>query len=85
MSWITILGLVAAGCTTVSFLPQAIKIIKTKETGGISLLMYLFLECGLFLWLIYGILIESFPLMLANGIALLLSSLILILKLRYSK
>ncbi|MBE9532225.1 MAG: SemiSWEET transporter [Proteobacteria bacterium] len=85
MSWITILGLVAAACTTVSFLPQAIKIIKTKETGGISLLMYLFLECGLFLWLIYGILIESFPLMLANGIALLLSSLILILKLKYSK
>lgn len=84
MNWITLLGLVAAVCTTFSFLPQAVKIIKTKETGGISLMMYLFLECGLILWLIYGILIKSFPLMLANGIALILSSLILILKIRYT-
>jgi MtN3 and saliva related transmembrane protein len=85
MSWITIPGLVAAICTTLSFLPQALKIIMTKETGSISLLMYVFLECGLFLWLIYGFLIESFPLMLANGVALVLSTLILILKIRYAE
>ncbi len=85
MSLITLLGLVAGLCTTLSFLPQAIKIIKTKETGDISLLMYIFLEFGLFLWLVYGILIKSFPLMLANGMALLLSSIILILKIRYGK
>lgn len=85
MSLTTLLGLVAATCTTLSFLPQAVKIIKTKETGSISLLMYIFLECGLFLWLVYGILIKSFPLMLANGLALLLSSIILILKIRYER
>lgn len=85
MTWITLLGLVAAVCTTLSFLPQVLKLIKTKETGGISLLMYVFLECGLILWLFYGIMIKSFPLMLANGIALILSSIILILKIRYDK
>lgn len=85
MSWITILGLFAAACTTLSFLPQVVKIIKTKETGDISLMMYVFLECGLFLWLIYGIMIKSFPLILANGVALVLSTITLILKIKYEK
>lgn len=85
MSLITLLGLVAATCTTLSFLPQALKIIKTKETGGISLMMYVLLECGLFLWLVYGILIKNLPLMLANGVALLFSSIVLILKIKYGK
>lgn len=85
MSWITLLGLVAAACTTLSFLPQALKIINTKETKGISLLMYVFLEFGLFLWLIYGFLIKSFPLMLANGLALMLSTVILILRIKYGR
>lgn len=85
MTLITLLGLVAALCTTLSFLPQAVKIIKTKETGSISLLMYILLDCGLFLWLIYGILIKSFPLILANGAAFLLSSTVLILKVVYER
>lgn len=83
MSLITLLGLVAATCTTLSFLPQALKIIKTKETGGISLMMYVFLECGLCLWFVYGILINNLPIMLANGVALLFSSIVLILKIKY--
>ena len=85
MSWITLLGLVAAICTTLSFLPQVLKLLKTKETGGISLLMYVLLEFGLCLWLVYGILIKSLPLMLANGVALILSSIVLILKIRYAE
>ncbi|MEE9543721.1 MAG: SemiSWEET transporter [Thermodesulfobacteriota bacterium] len=85
MTLITLLGLVAALCTTLSFLPQAIKIIKTKETGSISLLMYILLDCGLFLWFVYGILIKSFPLILANGVAFLLSSIVLVLKVVYER
>ena len=85
MSLITLLGLVAAICTTLSFLPQALKIIKTKETGGISLMMYVLLECGLFLWLVYGFLIHNLPLILANGVALLFSSIVLVLKIKYGK
>jgi MtN3 and saliva related transmembrane protein len=85
MGFITLLGLVAAIFTTLSFLPQAIKIIKTKETGSISLLMYIFLECGLLLWLVYGILIKNFPIIAANAVALCLSSIVLTLKIKYGK
>ena len=85
MTLITLLGLVAATFTTLSFLPQAIKIIKTKETSSISLLMYIFLECGLSLWLLYGILINNIPIMVANGAALLFSSIVLTLKIVYGR
>lgn len=85
MNSVTLLGLVAAVFTTLSFLPQVLKIIKTKETGDISLLMYVFLECGLLLWFFYGFFINSVPLMLANGIALILSTIILVLKVKHTK
>ena len=81
MNWITIIGFLAATGTTISLLPQAIKIIKTKHAKDISLGMYLILTTGIFLWLIYGILIKDLPLIVANGISLLFSVTILILKL----
>ena len=81
MNWITIIGFLAATGTTVSLLPQAIKIIKTKHAKDISLGMYLILTTGIFLWLVYGILIKDLPLIVANGISLLFSVTILILKL----
>ncbi len=81
MNWITIIGFLAATGTTISLLPQAIKIIKTKHAKDISLGMYLILTTGIFLWLVYGILIKDFPLIVANGISLLFSVTILILKL----
>lgn len=83
MNPITILGLVAACCTTISFLPQAIKVIKTKDTTGISLYMYIIFTTGVFLWLIYGYLVQDIPLMVCNTITFLLASVILILKIRY--
>ena len=79
----TIIGLVAATCTTISFLPQAIRIIKTKHTKDLSLAMYLILTLGIFLWLVYGILVKDLPLIIANSISLLCTSTILILKIRY--
>ena len=80
---ITIIGLVAAICTTSSFLPQVIKILKSKETKDISLLMYAILTAGLFLWLVYGVLLSDFPLILANGISFSLAMCVLVLKIRH--
>lgn len=78
-----ILGLMAAAITTFGFVPQVYKIWKEKSTHDISLNMYLLLTLGLFLWLIYGINIESLPVILANGITLLLVLSIVFLKLKY--
>ncbi len=83
MDLVTIIGLVAATCTTVSFIPQAVKIIKMKETRDISLLTYLLLEAGIFLWLVYGIFLGNLPIILANAITLLITTTVLLLKLKY--
>ena len=83
MNWITWLGLVAAICTTTSFLPQAIRIIRTRHTKDLSLWMYLILTIGSFLWFTYGILLNDIPLIAANGITFLLTATILVLKLKY--
>ncbi|MDO9376616.1 MAG: SemiSWEET transporter [Ferruginibacter sp.] len=80
---ITILGLSAAFCTTVSFLPQAIKTIQTKDTSGISLSMYSIFALGTLLWLLYGILSDNFPVMIANGITFLFAVVILAYKIRF--
>ncbi|PSU36519.1 hypothetical protein C9I99_05080 [Photobacterium lutimaris] len=76
------LGSVAAACTTLSFLPQVLHTIKTKDTEGISLTMYVLFVFGILCWLIYGLLSHDLPLMLGNGITLVLSSIVLLLKLK---
>ncbi|MGL1893653.1 MAG: SemiSWEET transporter [Spirochaetaceae bacterium] len=81
--FINLIGFVAAICTTVSFVPQALKTILTKDTKGISLGMYIMFVIGVILWLAYGIFIRDFPLIIANCITLMLSMTILIYKLRY--
>lgn len=78
-----ILGLLAAAFTTFAYLPQSIKTIRTKETKDISLLTIIMLEVGLITWLIYGILIDSIPIISANTISIVFMSVILVLKLRY--
>ena len=83
MDGITVVGLTAAVLTTISFLPQAIKTIKSRHTRDLSLFMYFMLTTGVFLWFVYGILILNVPLMLANGITLLFTATILIMKIKY--
>ena len=83
MDTFTIIGLVAAICTTISFLPQVIRIIKTKHTKDLSLAMYSILTIGLFLWLVYGILVKDLPVIIANSISLLCAAIILVLKIKY--
>ena len=83
MDLFTIIGLVAAVCTTISFVPQAIRIIKTKHTKDLSLTMYSILTTGVFLWLAYGILVKDLPIILANGITLIFTATILFLIIKY--
>lgn len=78
-----IFGLIAAVCTTISFVPQCWRIWKTRQVEDISLSMYLIFFTGVVFWLIYGILIQSLSITLANTITLLLVSVILGLKLKY--
>lgn len=83
MHIVTIIGLVAATCTTASFIPQAIKTIQTKETSGISLGMYSLFTTGTLMWLIYGIFGNSLPIIVANSITFIFAAIILVYKLRY--
>jgi len=83
MTYIDIIGFMAAFGTTISFLPQAVKTIKTKDTSGISLSMYSLFTAGTFFWLLYGILSPSLPVAVANFITLIFASIILIYKIRY--
>jgi MtN3 and saliva related transmembrane protein len=83
MNLTTVLGLVAAFCTTLSFLPQAIKTIQTKNTSGISLSMYALFTFGTLFWLLYGILSNNIPIIIANGITLLFAMIILTYKIKY--
>ena len=83
MDLVTIIGLLAAFGTTVSFLPQAIKTIQTKDTSGISLSMYALFTAGTLLWLTYGLMIQSLPVIIANAITFIFASIILAYKIRY--
>jgi MtN3 and saliva related transmembrane protein len=83
--WITVLGTAAGLCTVGSFVPQVVKAWREGDTNAISLRMYLVLVAAFVLWLGYGLLIGSWPIMLVNAANLVLSAAILWLKLRDSK
>ena len=69
----------AAFFTAVSFLPQAIKTVKTRETAGLSLLTYLFLFLGSLSWFIYGVYLTDYPLMITNSLTTIFTGIILYL------
>lgn len=77
------IGFLAAILTTGAYIPQVIKIWKTKTADGVSLSMYWVMLTGVSLWGIYGILIESYPIILANVITLILLVTIIIFKLKH--
>ena len=79
-----IVGLSAAFLTTSAFIPQVYKIYKEKNADGISLTMYIILFTGVILWFIYGILIVSLSIIIANGVTALLQLSIIIFKLKNS-
>ncbi len=81
--WIALLGSAAGLCTTVSFLPQLLRAWRTRSTRDISLPMFSLLVFGIFLWLVYGVVIGDIPLILANAVSFCLTGSILYLKLRH--
>ena len=83
MDAVTILGLLGGALTTSSFLPQVIKSWKTKSTGDVSIWMFLLLTTGIFIWAVYGFMIGSFPVVVANTFSFILSVTMIIFKLIY--
>jgi MtN3 and saliva related transmembrane protein len=80
---VSLIGYVAAFSTTVSFVPQLLRVIRLKTARDISLGMFLFFSWGEFCWLIYGLMIHSQPVIWANAVTLVLAASILVLKLKY--
>lgn len=77
------IGSAAAIFTTTAFIPQAWKIWHTRHTADISLSMYALFTLGVALWLIYGILLAAWPIIIANTITLLLAGTVLVMKLKF--
>lgn len=78
-----IVGLTAAALTTLAFLPQVWRSLRTRDLHGISLGMYAVFTLGTVLWVAYGTLVGDFPVLLANAVTLFLAAIVLTLKLRY--
>lgn len=77
------IGFIAAFLTTVSFVPQVVRSIRTRDTKGISLAMYGAFTAGILLWLIYGLIIGEWPVIVANAVTLILCLAVLVLKIRH--
>lgn len=73
-------GYLGGTMTTLAFLPQVAKTLKSRDTRSISLGMYILFTTGVFFWLLYGIRLHALPMILANGITLLLSLVLLVAK-----
>lgn len=80
---ITAIGLIAAIVTTVSLFPQLAKLWKTKSTKDVSLVMYTVFSVGVFSWIVYGVLLDDLPIIIANTLALIQGIIIVALKLKY--
>ncbi|WP_259782313.1 SemiSWEET transporter [Aestuariispira ectoiniformans] len=78
-----VIGYMAAGLTTFSFLPQVIKVWRTRSTRDVSLSMFLVLCCGVSLWLAYGLMLGDWPMILANAMTLALASTVVYFKIRH--
>jgi len=78
-----VLGFLAGTLTTIAFVPQVIKIWKSRHARDISMGTFALFSFGVLLWLLYGIQLGALPVILANGITLVLSLTILVFKLKY--
>lgn len=76
-------GFIAAIFTTFAFVPQVIKVWRTRSTADISLGMYSLFTLGVALWLAYGILLDAWPIVLANIVTLLLAGAVLVMKVKF--
>lgn len=80
---VTTIGFAAATLTTIAFIPQVIRVWKTRSARDVSVGMYALFTTGVALWLAYGLLIESWPVIVANSITLLLAGAVLVMKVKF--
>jgi len=80
-----IVGYGASLCTTLAFVPQVVQIVRSRDVAAISLPMYAVFTAGIALWLAYGLLLGSRPIVVANAVTLLLSASVLVMKLRFRR
>jgi MtN3 and saliva related transmembrane protein len=85
MTLTELMGYAAATLTTLSFVPQALHTFRTRDVSGISLGMYSMFTAGVAFWLIYGLLLQAWPIVMANVVTLVLAVSILAMKLRISR
>ncbi len=79
----TLVGYLAGTLTTIAFIPQVLHTWRTRSGEGISTGMYSIFITGITLWLVYGLLLGAWPIILANGVTLVMTTAILVMKLRY--
>ena len=84
-SWTTVVGSVAAICTTAAFVPQVVRVIRLRSAQDISLATFLVFSVGMAIWAVYGFLIDSIPVILANTVTLMLALTIVVLKVSYAR
>ena len=80
-----VLGYTAAALTTVSFVPQVWRTLRTRDVSGISLKMYSLFTLGIAVWLAYGIALKQTPMLVANSISLVLACAVLVMRIRFAK
>lgn len=85
MTLVDLVGYVAACLTTLSFVPQAWLIYRTRNVSGVSLGMYGVFTAGVTLWMIYGLMVRGWPVVVANAVTLVLALLIVAMKIRYGR
>jgi MtN3 and saliva related transmembrane protein len=79
----TVIGTAAGTLTTAAYLPQVVKVWRSRSVGDISLQMYILMVTGAFLWVVYGLTLMAWPVIIANAVSLLFTATILGFKLRY--
>jgi MtN3 and saliva related transmembrane protein len=77
------IGMIAGTLTTIAFVPQVTQVLKTKSTEDISLVMYIVFTAGVACWLVYGILLGAWPVIIANVVTFILAVIVLVMKLRH--
>ncbi len=79
------IGYMAGFCTTASFVPQVIRAVRTRHTDDLAWGWLIIFECGLALWLTYGVVLHDWPMIFANSITITLCSSLMVMKVRFSK
>ena len=80
-----VVGIVAGILTSVSLIPQLIKIIRKKKAGDVALFMLIILLCGQLLWIVYGVMKKDIPIIATNAFSVLVNTTVLVLRIMYGK